>query len=324
MSHVPRPTTVVVGAINVDERLRVARLPRPGETAVGAAFERGLGGKGANQAAAASRAGSRTRLVGAVGGDTAGRWAREVLVEAGTDVTAVLVHEQEQTGRAVIAVDDAAENLILVGLGVGASVTPRDVVAALGDLEDGDVLVLQLELPVEVALAAASTARARGARVVLNAAPAPTPGDARVADLLRTVDVLVVNGPEAAALVDASPDEDGTAAVETLAARTGLPVVGTVGAAGAVVAQDGRSTRIAAPRVTAVDTTGAGDTFTGYLAAGIAAGLDLTEATGRAVRAASIAVTRPGTLQSIPSAHELDAPDNPDRPVRTDPLQRSI
>lgn len=317
MTHIPEPTAVVLGAINVDERLRVARLPRPGETAVGPGFERGLGGKGANQAAAAARAGSRTRMVGAVGADASGRWAREVLADAGVDVTAVRAHDDQQTGRAVIAVDDAGENLILVGLGVGARVAASDAVDALAGVGPGDVVVLQLELPTAVARAAAGAARSAGARVVLNAAPAPAPGDPEVADLLRQVDVLVVNGPEAAALVGAAEDADGAATVEDLARRTGLAVVGTLGATGAVIADGTGSTPVAAPRVSAVDTTGAGDTFTGYLAAGLASGLDLTAATTRAVRAASLAVTRPGTLRAIPAADEVDALDHP---VPTDSL----
>src|SRR5918998_2086347 len=228
---------IVLGALNVDERVRVARLPRPGETAVGPRFERGLGGKGANQAVAAARAGTRTRMVGAVGDDDGGRWARETLRAEGVGVDGVATVD-DPTGKAVIAVDDEAENLILVGLGAGARV-PEDVIdVAVARAARGDLLLLQLELPERLAQRAARRASGAGLRVVLNAAPAP----GAPLSWLDDVDVLVVNVPEAAALAgDLAPSSPGgpdpAALAAALADHTGVAVVCTAGEAGAAAAQ---------------------------------------------------------------------------------------
>jgi ribokinase len=283
-------SVVVLGSANLDQVLRVESLPAPGETVLATGLTQAPGGKGLNQATACARAGAATAFVGAVGADGFGDTLLGWLDDEGVD-TAAVRRTAEPTGTALVVVDRAGENSIVVA--PGANSTMRE----LGGEEqrrirDADTLVMQCEVPVGILLAAAKVGR----RVVLNAAPAtPLPEE-----LLALVDVLVVNSHEAVALVGGHEPDLAAA----LATRV-RDVVVTLGSQGAVWAGESGSGGCAAPSVVAVDTTGAGDAFVGYLAAALSAGVAWPEAIGRAVRAGSLAVTRPGAAPAIPRLAEL-------------------
>ncbi len=268
----------VVGSINVDLVAAVATLPAPGETVLGRRIERHGGGKGANAAVAAARLGARVALIGAVGDDDMGAGALAELRDAGVDVSAVAVLDGEATGMALIVVDEQGENQIAVGAGANAALTAEHVTAAIG--RPGAVLV-SAEIP-DAAIAAAVAAAANlGVPCVLNPAPA------RPELLANRGAILTPNAGEARRLAGSDDLEQ---AAGTLAARTGAPVVITLGERGALLA----GTRFPAPATQVVDTTGAGDAFNGALAARLAAGDDLAAAVPQAVAAASRSVSEPG------------------------------
>jgi len=283
-------TVVIVGSANVDQVFRVAAIPAPGETVLSHGFSIALGGKGQNQAVAAARAGAVTAFIGALGDDAFGSSIREGLAADGIGSEGVRT-VGAPTGTALIAVDDSGENTIIVEAGANALLDLRDTDAAA--IADARVLVLQLEIPLATVTRAASVARAAGTRVLLNAAPIRE----LPAELLANVDILVVNEHEGAFLA-----RDGD--VSTLAPI----VIVTLGAAGAVAHETGRhEVRVAAPKVSAVDATGAGDTFCGALAARLAEGATLEEALRFAVAAASLSVQKHGAVPSIPMRAEIDA-----------------
>ncbi|MEQ8860959.1 MAG: ribokinase [Pseudomonadales bacterium] len=291
---------VVIGSINVDLTAVVERLPVAGETLTGSTFSERAGGKGANQALAAARAGATVRLAGAVGSDPFAPLALANLTAGGVDLTAVREVDRP-TGTALILVGADGENVIVVVPGANAAVDPAQ--AAGLDLAAGDVLLLQGEIPLETLAAACARGRKAAARVLLNAAPF----DAALADLLGQVNVLVVNELEAQALAGVL----GIAArqprelVAALAAND-LDLIVTRGAGGLVAALDGEIVEVPALGVDVVDTVGAGDAFCGYLAAGIArdGGLD-AHLLRRASVAASLTCMRSGAQEAIPTLAEV-------------------
>jgi ribokinase len=273
-------SVVVVGSINVDLVVTLDRLPAAGETVIGGRFARHGGGKGANQAVAAARAGATVRFVGAVGEDQFGADAVDELAREGIDVGAVARLADAATGVALIAVDRDGRNQIAVASGANGRVGPRMVEPGVGELRSGDVCLLGFEVPDAAVVAGARAAAAAGARIVLNPAPAHA-----LPDELRGLGVIATpNADEADVLGGA----------EAIAAHTGGPVIVTHGAQGAVLHDRGAQIRLPAPSVDVVDTTGAGDAFNGVLAAGLAAGLDLRAAAERAVEAASASVRAAG------------------------------
>jgi ribokinase len=293
---------LVVGSVNADLVVAVERLPAPGETVTGGRFARHGGGKGANQAVAAARAGARVRFVGAVGRDELGDAAVRELEAEGVDCSGVARLAGEPTGVALIAVDDAGRNQIAVASGANAAVDAALVQAALGgDALAGDgVCLLGFEIPDDAVVAAASAAAAAGWRIVLN----PAPARALVPQLAGLGVILTPNALEAAAL---SGVREPAGAARALAGRTGAPVVVTVGEEGAILAHGDQLARVPVPRVDVVDTTGAGDAFNGVLAAGLAGGLRLEPAVRRAVVAASASVGTAGARGGMPNAARLAA-----------------
>lgn len=289
---------IVLGAVNVDLVVRGVPLPRPGETVLGGSFERHHGGKGGNQAVAAARAlrggpaDGAVRFLGAVGDDPMGDEALEALRSEGIDVSHVAMAPQTATGVALIVVDNRGENQIAVAAGANATLTPDDTEAGLGGFGPGGVLLVSLEVPIGVVRQAAERARELGGTVVLN--PAPAAEEARA--LLNVADVITPNERELSAL--------GHATESIRAAHPGLRVVLTLGERGAEI--DG-FIAVPAPRVRAVDTTGAGDTANGVLAAGLLEGRPLEEAARRAVAAASSSVTQAGAREGMPSRAEIDS-----------------
>jgi ribokinase len=277
---------VVLGSVNVDLTVRAPRLPGPGETVLGASFSRAHGGKGANQAVAAARAGGAVWLCGAVGTDAFGDEALEALANEGVNVERV-ARVDEATGTAIIIVDDAGENEIVVVPGANA-------LARAGELDwlPDDVAAAVLEVPVDAVEPFFAQARAAGARTVLNAAPAA--GAAR--RLLSLTDVLCVNEGELEAL-DLEPrgaHPDGTMAVVTTLGRRGIRLV-----------DGGGAFSVPGHPVPVVDTVGAGDAACGVLAAGLAEGRPLRDAVVRANAAAAMAVRGAGARTS-PTRAELD------------------
>jgi len=290
----------VVGSIIQDIVVEAPRHPRPGETVVGTTLRTHPGGKGANQAVAAARAGAAATLVGCVGDDAAGRDLLAVIQAAGVDCSAVRVISGVPTGTGFITLA-AGENAIVAFLGANAHVGPE--LAARAESLPGDVCVAQLETPVETTLNAFRRARAVGAAIVFNPAPADDVPDA----LLALADILVVNEHEFASIfgvqVESCLPADGTPVPVTRRFRGS--VIATRGADGVLIWNGGSPVLIPGHPVAAVDSTGAGDCFVGYLAAGLAGGLSLERAARRGNRAAAISVTRRGAMSSIPSAAEL-------------------
>jgi ribokinase len=294
------PAVAVVGSLNLDLVIRVARLPGPGETVTGSDVFRNPGGKGANQAVAAARLGRPVAMVGCVGDDAAGRELLGSLAGAEVDTARVRVVDGVPSGTALITVGDDGENQIVVSPGANARLTAADVAAAGAALRAAAVTLLQLEVPLETVAAAAGAA---SGRVVLNPAPVrDLPGD-----LLAKVDVLVPNRAELAQLAGAGVPETVEEAAELAGRLPARAVVVTLGADGALVVEDGRVEHVPAVPVRPVDTTAAGDAFCGGLADALAGGASLLEAARRAVRVAAAACLRPGAQASLPTPADLEA-----------------
>jgi ribokinase len=296
-------TVFVAGSVNMDLVARCARLPRAGETVPGQRFERHPGGKGANQAVACAKLGARARFCGAVGSDAFGEELRAFLLQHGIDVEHLASHEQTATGIAAIAVDDSGENQIVVVPGANALVSTEAVERL--PIAAGDLALAQLEIPVATTARFLEHARAAGARTLLNPAPAiPVPNA-----LLDAADFLIVNELELAAYSGvpelAVEPEAVLEAARRLRRRSDPIVIVTLGKRGAV-ALDGMEAIVVPGRsVPVVDTTGAGDTFVGALAASLAGGWTLPEALHRANAAAAFSVQRPGASESSPTASQL-------------------
>ena len=282
-----------LGSINIDWFYRVPHAPVDGETVAATACRSGLGGKGANQSVAAARAGAVVHHLGAVGNE--GVWTADELKAAGVDTTHVAIELAAPTGHALIFLTPDGENRIVIFAGTNRLIAEPDVRAALSRARPGDTLMLQNETNAQ--LFAARLARARGMRVVYSAAPFDVEA---VRAVLAEVDLLVVNSVEAGQLADAL----GVTITE-------LPVpelLVTRGARGATWYDraSGETLSVAAPRVAAVDTTGAGDTFTGYFCAGRDRGLAVADCLALAVAAGALKVTREGTAEAIPTLAEVE------------------
>ncbi len=285
----------VFGSINLDLVVRAPHLPQPGETVVGGAFAAHPGGKGANQALAARRAGADVRLIGAVGDDSFAVPALALLTEGGVDLTGVRTLSGAATGVALIAVAErTAENQILVASGANALVRAQD----LPKLGPKDWLLMQGELDLAESLTAATLARQAGATVIWNLAPVPPQGVP--ADLAAWLDLLIVNAGEAAALTGAGTAE------AALAAWPGDMVI-TLGATGAIARLSGDTIRAPAQRITPVDTTGAGDATVGALLAALSQGTPALEALTFGLTAGSLACLAQGAQPSFATRAAIEA-----------------
>jgi len=294
---------VVVGSLNVDLVVNVPRFPAAGETLLGGDYARHPGGKGANQAVAAARAGARTRMVGRIGADDFGAWLVQGLAADGVEHGEVHALDGVPTGVAFISVDPDAQNCIIVSPGANARLEPSDLPRSA--FQGVSVVLLQLEVPLATVLEAARLGRGAGARVVLNLAPAQP----LAPEALRDVDVLLVNEHEAALLLG-DTDDAVRAAPERAARRLGEIVpsaVVTLGARGAAWAEGGESGAVPGFAVEAVDTTAAGDAFAGALGAALADGRRMRDALRFASAAGALAVTRPGAQPSLPHAAAIHA-----------------
>jgi len=296
---------LVVGSSNTDMIVRVPRIPRPGETVLGSGFSMSGGGKGANQAVAAARAGGRVTFVARVGDDVFGERALGGFAADGIDTRFVLRTPGAASGIALIDVDDRGENSISVASGANALLSAADVGAAAGALDAADLVLLQLESPIEAVEAAVRWAGENGVPVILNPAPARPLEDR----LLARVSVLTPNETEAELLSGiAVRDESGVrAAAARLRARGPRTVVVTLGGRGVYALAPEFDGFLPAFRVEAVDTTAAGDIFNGALAVALAEERPLAEALRFAQAAAAISVTRAGAQPSAPTRAEIEA-----------------
>lgn len=301
---------LVFGSLNVDLVCRVASIARPGETVLAPRYEQLFGGKGANQAVAASRmigGGNRVAMVGAVGDDVLGQAVADNLRREGIDVGG-LQTAPERTGCAFISIDAAGENAITVASGANGCVTAAAL--APGRLGPQSILVLQMEIPLAECVAAAQAARDAGARTVVNLAPVPPDLDeAGMLQLMELADVLVVNESELRSAATICAVESGNASerARTLSERLDLAVIATRGSRGLIIADRNRPVRsIPAMSVEIVDTTGAGDTFVGVFAVGLSEGRAPDDAAERAAVAASLACRKLGAQSAMPTAAEVE------------------
>jgi len=290
---------VVIGSVNTDLVVRGPCIPSPGETVTGGSYLRAQGGKGANQAVSAARAGADVTFIARVGDDELGHDAIESLRDEGIDVGHVRRDPDQATGVALIMVDEEGENAISVAPGANAHLSADDVEAARAAIESADVLVAQLETPLPAVERAAAIASAANATVILN----PAPARSLSTSVLGLVDVLTPNQGESAFLT--TEVEPRTAAIR-LRGLGVTSVVVTLGPRGAlVVTADGEWSVPGFP-VSAIDSTAAGDAFNGFLAVFLAEGLDLGEAVRRACAAGALATIVPGARPSLPFRDPVD------------------
>nr|WP_314256037.1 ribokinase [uncultured Devosia sp.] len=289
----------VFGSTNLDQVGTVSRLPKPGETVAGGTFSMAAGGKGANQALAARRAGAQVRHVSAVGRDAFADLALELLEKDGVDLSGMKVVDGA-TGIAMIFVDTHGENVIAILPGANGTVTAEDADTALANVSGG-VLLLQQEVPQAATERALDIAREKGLTAILNTAPFLETTKA----VAHKATILIANETEFA-LLTGRGIEDLDAAMADWARQHSQTVIVTLGGEGARAATaDGKTISVPALKVTPVDTVGAGDTFCGYLAAGLDAGLELEAAMKRAAVAASLACLTPGAQPAIPYAADV-------------------
>ncbi len=302
------PTIVVLGSLNMDLLLRVPRAPEAGETLLGHSLDLLPGGKGGNQAVSCARQGAHVRLLARIGRDADGQALADALASDGIALDALQRDDRLPTGRALVMLEDSAQNRIVVLPGANAQLALDDAELAR-HLQGASFLVTQLESPLPLVLQAVAAARRAGCRVLLNPSPMLALPDA----LWPQLDTLVLNEVEAAAYAGCAvtTPEQAAAAGRVLRARGVGRVVVTLGASGAVTVEQGGCRFQPALPAQAVDTTAAGDTFAGALAVALARGQDLTRATARGVRAAAVCVTRVGAQISIPTAREVDAQPEP-------------
>ncbi len=298
---------IVVGAINVDLVVVAPRLPGPGETVVGGGLQTYGGGKGANAAVAAARAGANVRLIGAVGADDTGAAALAELAAEGIDTSDVAVLSGESTGVALIVVDQNGENQIAVGSGANSALSADQVRRSLlVALPTAGCVLVSTEIPADAVQAAVESATSAGVTCVLN----PAPVLPIVAELLPLGPIVTPNESELRDLLALLGSTGASAADDAaqIVARSHHPVVVTQGGDGVLVADVGTPAhQVAAPRVEVRDSTGAGDTFNGVLAARLAAGDDLATAVPVAVVAASLSVGEVGARGGMPTAAQIDA-----------------
>ena len=292
---------LVVGSANADLVIGVERRPGAGETVLGSDLAVHPGGKGANQAVAAARLGARTALLARVGDDGHGRLLLDSMRDAGVDTAGVLVGGAP-TGVALITVDPSGDNSIVVSPGANGRLTPDDVRAASALLAASRVVSAQLEIPLETVEEVVRGLRP-GTRFVLN----PSPPRELPEAVLAACDPLIVNEHEARVVLGADAGATPSEWAEALLARGPRSVVVTLGEEGALVADASRVAHVPSVKVDAVDTTGAGDSFTAALAWRLGLGESLTEAAAYAARVGAVAVTRKGAQASFPTAEEVAA-----------------
>jgi ribokinase len=295
---------VVVGSSNTDMIIKVPWLPKPGETILGGKFTTAAGGKGANQAVAAARAGGNVTFLARIGDDMFGQTAKEGFIQDKINVDYVLTDKSEPSGVALIFVAADGENCIAVAGGANNNLSPADVQKQSEVISSADILVMQLETPLETIHQAASIAAKNGVQVILNPAPAQKLSD----DTLGHISILTPNEVEAELLtgIKIDSEEDAGKAADVLMGRGVDTVLLTLGSRGAYIATQEFKEMISGFTVKAVDTTAAGDVFNGALAVAIAENKPIREAISFANAAAALSVTKLGAQPSAPTKDEID------------------
>lgn len=294
---------VVIGSSNMDMVVKATHIPVPGETVLGGAFLMNPGGKGANQAVSVARLGGEVSFISRVGNDVFGKQSIQAFEEEGIDVSGVLKDNNASSGVALITVDDAGENSIVVASGANLNLSPEDVETHLKRIPNVGLILMQLEIPMHTVQFALEYAYSRKIRVILN----PAPSNSVVSEFFHKIDIITPNSHEAEMLtgIVIEDEESAKAAAECLHQKGVKNVVITLGAKGAVLLNDDGFHLIPATKVDAIDTTAAGDVFNGALAVAISEGKDLLAAVTFACKAASITTTRLGAQSSIPYRREL-------------------
>lgn len=298
-----KPYILVVGSSNTDMVIRAEHLPGPGETIIGKSFFMNPGGKGANQAVAASRLGENVVFICKTGNDIFGKQSVEVFNEEGINTTFLLSDAKHPSGVALITVDDNAENCIVVASGANATLSANDLQKSNTVIENASIILMQLEIPLETVEYVAKNSYARGVKVILNPAPACALPDS----LLKHVSILTPNKTEAEMLSGIKVNDMASAedAARRIKARGVDTVIITLGAEGALILHDDKCVHFPGIKVKAVDTTAAGDVFNGALAVALFQQNDIAEAVQYACKAAAISVTRMGAQASAPYKKEL-------------------
>jgi ribokinase len=296
-------TIVVFGSINMDLVVRSPRLPAPGETISGTRFNTFPGGKGANQAVACARLGIPAIMVGRIGDDSFGSALIEGLRASGVDVSYVETDTSTSSGVALIQVDDAGENTIVIVPGANGRIDQSDLTRLEKALDCASALLLQLEIPLDIVLAAAHLAREKGVRVILDPAPAQQLSD----DLLSLVDIVTPNETEAGILTGITVQDRHSAmeAGRKLLARGVKHVVVKMGSQGAIMLSEEGESFYEAINVEVVDTVAAGDAFNGGLAAALSEGLLIHEAMSWAIATGALSVTKEGAQPAMPTREAL-------------------
>ena len=302
---------LVIGSSNTDMVIKTSKLPAPGETILGGTFLMNPGGKGANQAVAASRLGGKVTFITKRGNDLFGNQAVGLLMREGIDTGYVVKDPQLPSGVALITVDEAGENSIVVAPGCNGNLIIDDIPEDIFDDGKFEILLLQLEIPVETVEYTAIKANEKGLKVILN----PAPAQPLSANLLKHVWLITPNETEAEILTGISISDISSAGeAATVLQKKGVKnVIITLGADGAYVKSESYTGMIPGITINAVDTTAAGDVFNGALAVALAEGKDLRDAVKFSNRAASISVTRMGAQASAPYRHEAGMTDSDER-----------
>jgi ribokinase len=296
---------VVVGSTNMDMVIKTDHIPIPGETVLAGSFFMNPGGKGANQAVAAARLGGEVTFISKVGNDVFGKQASQLFDEEGINTFYLLSDEELPSGVALITVDKNGENSIVVASGANSNLHPSDLENALPEIKDAGLVLMQLETPIETVIYVAKYAAARGISVILN----PAPMNELPAELFSYIDILTPNKTEAEMLsgIKINDIEDAKKAANLIYNMGVKNVVITLGGLGAVVCERGKIYEVAALMVQAVDTTAAGDVFSGALALALSEGKGLKDAVKFACNAATLSVTKMGAQLSIPYRSEMIA-----------------
>ncbi len=297
-----KPRLVVIGSSNTDMILRVPHLPSPGETVLGGTFHMVNGGKGANQAIAAARAGGDVVFLSCLGKDTFGQNALKILSGEGIDTSSIKIVDHAPSGVALINVADSGENSITVAPGANSHLLPEDIERMSDVIRHADMVLLQLEIPIETVYAAVRIAAGFNVPVILNPAPARQIGQ----EILKLVTIITPNEQEATMLALADDEEISRDLLMKKLKDLGLnTIIITLGEQGVLFSNNGQLVHHDGNKVAVVDTTAAGDTFNGYLAASLAGGESLDDAVRLANNAAAISVTRLGASTSIPYLKEV-------------------
>jgi ribokinase len=294
---------VVVGSTNMDMVVKTSHIPTHGETVLGGAFFMNPGGKGANQAVAAARLGGNVLFVSKIGNDVFGKQAAQLFAAEGINTSSILSDATLPSGVALITVDAAGENSIVVAAGANANLLPADIEGALNEINTAGIILLQLEIPLTTVQFVVEYASSKGIKVILN----PAPATVLPSGILSHIDIITPNVTEASMIagIKVSDIETARQAAARIQGLGVVDVVITMGSAGALVLEGAVFTHVPAPKVQPVDTTAAGDTFNGALAVALSEHKSLPEAVRFACEAAALSVTRLGAQSSIPYRHEL-------------------